>query len=173
MNKDFATLSDVNEFIGKHVNSNLSWDGNVLLKPEEEDCPVVKLRSFGNLSDVGKVALNLKSKNGYPHFVPYFQITTCCFQMYQKDFLKQDSYQLFRDLSPEWVKFQCDKYGDEFKDFCKSRIKQSRDADLRLVNLKIQELRAQMEALKEEREEIIDRYDDLDYLFDNSQQNNI
>lgn len=152
MQNKYTTLNDVKKFmkskVGKSWNCGVYWDGKY-----------VDVDSFNQLATMGVVS---------PVFVgdgwqepTYFKVSTTKFLIIDKqlnDYYDGYTYDVEADYSAEWMKYQCDKYGDEFRFFCLDEIEVDRLKVLKKLNEKKQKLLQQIAEVDESARKSNDEY---------------
>lgn len=141
-----TNLQDVCEFIKKKFKVN--WKFEIVKNGD-----VIQVNNFDEVKDNGFVEFVIYYPNLNTPYKASFDINSSSFKLISKeanDYGDGYYYSVARDLSLDWINFQCQKYGEDAKAFCFDSLDKERMKKIAKFRSKKAELLRQLDELEEE-----------------------
>lgn len=125
MTNNYTTLDDVKKFIKSKL--NYTWNGTVC-----KGGHLICVKDFNQLASMGACTPLFGAFETEFLQPTCLRVSTTKFQVItaeMNDFCDGYEYDISADHSVDWMKYQCDKYGDEFRFLCLAEIEENRMAD--------------------------------------------
>lgn len=151
LTNNYTTLDDVKRFIKGKLGR--TWAGAVCVNGE-----LIDVENFEQLAEIEMCKPIFEGTKSYGE---HFRISTTKFQLITQEYNDVGDgfeYDMFADYSKDWMKYQCSKYGDEFKTLCLEQLDVERCLIKRDIAKRKDGLKFRLEELEKEERRIDEAY---------------
>lgn len=146
MTENLTTTQDLRKFIRSKF--KLNWNFEIL-----NNGVLTTVVNFSEIEQAGAVEFILYDPSSKERYKAIFNVNTVNFELLTKesnDYHDGFYYSVSRDLSADWISFECEKYGEDMQAICFDALDQKRMKKIACSNKKRAELLRQIEALNEQ-----------------------